>query len=218
MSLRVIHISDTHMDHSHLKMPDGDILVHTGDFSGLSNDRELIKFNDWLGRLEGKYREIFFVPGNHDSQFENYHYAASMLTNAVVLFDRQVEFAGYKIYGSPWTTTFFDWSFMKDRNIIKAVWDMIPDDTNILLTHQPPHFILDTARDLEDNKKIVHVGCEALRETCMNRLKNLKLHCFGHLHNDGGKIVEEHGIVFSNGAILNDFYSATHQPNIIDLA
>lgn len=222
--MRIVHISDTHMSHWQLKMPDGDILVHTGDISGQTNMRELVDVNNWFGSLEGKYREIFFVPGNHDGQFEQFDVAKGTLSNARVLFDEAVEFDGYKIYGSPWTNTFFDWYFMKDRDKIGEMWDKIPDDTNILLTHQPPFMLLDRAheyiknkRNQEDTKKIINVGCKELRKTCMTRLKKLKLNCFGHLHMDGGKWVEENGIIFSNGAVLNDYYYMTNGPNVIDL-
>lgn len=221
--LKVVHISDTHMSHWQLKMPDGDILVHTGDISGATTANELIDFNNWLGSLEGKYRDIFLVPGNHDGQFEQLDFCRNIITNAKILFDEAVEFDGYKIYGSPWTLTFFDWWFMKDHDKIKEAWDKIPDDTNILLTHQPPRGLLDRAvaypqnkRDYDKNK-IVHVGCKELRHACMTRLKKLKLNCFGHLHMDGGKWVEENGIIFSNGAVLNDYYFVTNGPNIIDL-
>lgn len=217
MPLRVVHISDTHMDHRQLKMPEGDILVHTGDISGITSMKELIEVNNWFASMAGKYREIFFVPGNHDGQFVDFHAAAMLLSRATVLFDKQVEFDGYKIYGSPWTLTFFDWWFMKDPDQMKEVWDKIPDDTNILLTHQPPYLLLDRAEAFKEKGKIVNVGCKALREACMTRLKRLQLNCFGHLHMDGGKTVENNGIVFSNGAVLNDYYAMTNGANVIDL-
>ncbi len=223
MGLKVVHVSDTHMNHWQLKMPDGDILVHTGDISGVTHMRELIDVNNWFASMEGKYREIFFVPGNHDGQFEDFHNAEIMLSHATVLFDKQITFDGYKIYGTPWTTTFFDWWFMKDHDKINEVWEKIPDDTNILLTHQPPFMLLDRATEYikgkkgQDKEKIVNVGCRELRRHCMTRLKNLKLNCFGHLHMDGGKWVEENGIIFSNGAVLNDYYFLTSGPNVIEI-
>lgn len=224
MGLKIVHVSDTHMSHWQLKMPDGDILVHTGDISGVTNMRELIDVNNWFSSLQGKYREIFFVPGNHDGQFEHVDAAAMVLSHATVLFDKEVTFDGYKIYGSPWTTTFYDWYFTKDRDKIGQYWDAIPEDVDILLTHQPPFNILDRAyeyisnkRNQEDTKIIKHVGCHELRKHCMTRLKKLKVHCFGHLHMDGGKTQEENGIIFSNGAVLNDYYYMTQGANVIEI-
>lgn len=224
--MKICHVSDTHMSHWQLNMPEADILVHTGDISGITSMKELIDVNNWFASLQGKYREIFFVPGNHDGQFEDFHNAEIMLSNATVLFDKQITFDGHKIYGSPWTTTFFDWWFMKDRDKINEVWEKIPEDISILLTHQPPFMILDRATeytkrgawgDDDDTKKIVNVGCKELRRHCMTRLKKLKAHCFGHLHMDGGRTHEENGIIFSNGAVLNDYYFVTNGPNVIEI-
>lgn len=215
--MRVVHVSDTHMSHWQLEMPDGDILVHTGDFSGRTTDNELFSFNNWLGELKEKYKKIFFVPGNHDGQFENYYHASTILSNAEVLFDRMLEYEGFKIYGSPWTCEFFDWHFMKPREKMHEAWDKIPDDIDILLVHQPPYMFLDHARDINNSKKIINVGCKSLYETCLNRLKNLKLCAFGHLHMDGGQMVVHNNCVYSNGAVLNDYYTMKNGPNVIDL-
>jgi hypothetical protein len=49
--LRIIGISDTHGKHAGLHVPDGDILIHAGDFMTYGNaPRETIDFNAWLGR------------------------------------------------------------------------------------------------------------------------------------------------------------------------
>lgn len=51
---------------------------------------------------------------------------------------------GYKVFGSPYTPTFFDWAFNLDIGPhLQAVWNEIPDDTDILITHGPPKDILD---------------------------------------------------------------------------
>jgi Icc-related predicted phosphoesterase len=99
---------------------------------------------------------------------------------------------------------------------IKEMWDKIPDDVEILLTHQPPHMFLDSAEDMKKANKFIPVGCKDLRDTCVTRLKKLKLNCFGHLHRDGGKMVEHNGIIYCNGAVNNDNYRVTRGPMIID--
>ncbi len=51
---------------------------------------------------------------------------------------------GLKFYGSPWQPTFHNWAFNLDRGEeIKKVWDKIPNDTDVLITHGPPFGILD---------------------------------------------------------------------------
>lgn len=45
---------------------------------------------------------------------------------------------GYKVYGSPYTPDYHGWAFMYNKKDASKVWEQIPDDTDILLTHGPP--------------------------------------------------------------------------------
>jgi hypothetical protein len=59
---------------------------------------------------------------------------------------------------------------------------MIPDDTDVLITHGPPHGVLDAAMDG------FLCGCEELLDAVTTRVKP-RLHIFGHIHEGYGKIV-----------------------------
>jgi len=96
---------------------------------------------------------------------------------------------------------------MKDRGEdIKKMWDLIPDDTEILITHGPPFGIQD---QVESREKFV--GCEELRNAIDNRLKKLKLHVFGHVHKGYGK-VEVCGVIHVNASIMNEDYEPVNKP------
>ena len=76
------------------------------------------------------------------------------------------------IFGSPNTPQYGNWAFQHPP--IRDVWaNVIPSDTDILLTHGPPKCHL----DLEDAKGDEHL----LREIWRAR-KSLKLAVFGHIH------------------------------------
>lgn len=49
--VRVVCMSDTHSLTHNIKfdVPDGDILVHAGDFTNVGRREEVIKFNAWIG-------------------------------------------------------------------------------------------------------------------------------------------------------------------------
>lgn len=49
--ITIVHISDTHNLHYQLKLPYGDILIHTGDFSNEGTIEEYIVFNEYLGKV-----------------------------------------------------------------------------------------------------------------------------------------------------------------------
>ncbi|KAM3423042.1 hypothetical protein BST61_g511 [Cercospora zeina] len=61
----------------------------------------------------------------------------------------------------------------------------IPDDVDIVMTHGPPHAVLDSVAE-QGGKKL---GCEALLKE-VQRVKPL-MHCFGHVHGGYGYKVQE---------------------------
>ena len=57
--IRVVCISDTHMKHEKLQIPDGDILVHTGDFSSLGRWDDIKRFVDWFASQPHQHKIVF---------------------------------------------------------------------------------------------------------------------------------------------------------------
>merc|ERR1712070_687278 len=73
-SLRFVCISDTHGHHHDLttKLPQGDVLLHTGDFSMAGELDEVLDFGRWVQSLPFKWKIV--ISGNHDLAFdESYH-------------------------------------------------------------------------------------------------------------------------------------------------
>ena len=66
--IRIVLISDTHNLHRTLHMPEGDILVHAGDFTNNGTQKEIKDFDTWLAGLD--YQHKILVPGNHDTGTE----------------------------------------------------------------------------------------------------------------------------------------------------
>jgi Icc-related predicted phosphoesterase len=113
------------------------------------------------------------------------------MTNCRYLQDEAAEIAGLKFWGSPWQPWFHDWAFNLPRGErLAEKWAMVPEDTEILVTHGPPFGIGD------HNGWEGHVGCDDLRKR-VAQLQNLKLHIFGHIHESPG-VFEESGVVFAN--------------------
>jgi Icc-related predicted phosphoesterase len=176
--LTLVLMSDTHGLHDEVTVPPGDILLHAGDFTEVGGFEEVERFNDFLGRLPHPHKII--IAGNHDMCFEDEpERARRLITNAIYLQDQAVEVEGIKFYGSPWQPWFFDWAFNLPRGIdLERKWAMIPENTDVLITHGPPHGIGDA------NWLGEKVGCQDLRE----RLRQVRprLHVFGHIHEARG--------------------------------
>lgn len=116
--VRIVAVSDTHGKHDLLRLPRGDILVHSGDILSRNNSifgnsgradalaiHGLRRFNAWLGRMA--YAHCVVIGGNHDSALAKLGMdaAASLLSNATYLENSTATVGGVKFYGSPWSHT-----------------------------------------------------------------------------------------------------------------
>ncbi len=206
-NLKIVMISDTHGEHRKIKIPECDLLIHAGDIlQGGMEVGILEDFNKWLGEQPAK--GIVCIAGNHDFIFEKVDIARGLITNATYLQDEYTHVNGLKIYGSPWQPEFFNWAFNLPRGeAIKKKWDMIPTDTDILVTHGPPLGY----QDRVGNK---HVGCEELEK----RVKEIKplIHVFGHIHCGAGYTQDEH-TTYVNAAIVDEAYRVRYEPTVITL-
>src|ERR1700758_2017994 len=101
-TVTIVCIADTHELHREVNLPDGDILIHAGDFTMFSKSAAaILNFNDWLGELPHKYKLV--IPGNHEFFLEADQSRRSLISNATTLIDEGVEVMGLKIWGSPVT-------------------------------------------------------------------------------------------------------------------
>lgn len=221
----MVHISDTHGMHSKLKMPEGDIAIHSGDFSGRGTKDDAIEFLEWFGLLDYKFKIV--IAGNHDLFFEKDPSTAEFLcakNGIIYLNDSGVTLNGIKFWGSPITPQFNGWAFNRARTVresviysrgrtmsymlIKPHWDKIPNDTDVLITHGPPDDILD--RNAGGEK----CGCVELRKA-IERVKP-DIHLFGHIHEGHGEH-HENGTSFYNGSVCDAMYRPINEIRTIIL-
>lgn len=205
--LKIVCISDTHTRHT--PVPDGDILIHAGDATFRGTEKEIFDFSGWYSSLPHHYK--IFVAGNHDIMFETNNIKARSLLHPSIIYlqDSGVILNGIKFWGSPWQPEFFDWAFNLPRGEpLKHKWSLIPDDTNVLITHGPPYSILDRTPSGE------LVGCKEL----VGAIKRVEpaFHVFGHIHNGYG--IEEHShTTFINASICDEDYLPVNKPIVIEM-
>jgi Icc-related predicted phosphoesterase len=192
--IRIVCISDTHELHRELAVPNGDLLIHAGDFTFLSKRPSMLRdFDKWLGELPHRYKVV--IPGNHDYVLEDpqQHW---QISNATLLVDSGIEVEEIKIWGSPVTPLYggaFGKSNAADR---KRHWAQIPEGTDILITHGPPFGILDGAPGGN-----IHEGDPELWEAVL-RVRP-RLHVFGHVHAGYGTRPAK-STLFVNAALFED--------------
>jgi predicted phosphodiesterase len=220
--MRIVIISDTHGLHEHVTVPEGDVVIHCGDFTKTGHSSQVASFARWMSKLDFKHR--IAIAGNHDLSFEATHSerkkVKQMLSDCYVTYlqDSAIEFDDVKFYGSPWQPEFCNWAFNLPRGkALKDKWAQIPLDTNILITHGPPYGILDWVENNRYNQgRDLHQGCEELADR-VTRLPNLKLHCFGHLHLNGGQQMVVDGKTFINAAVCDEGYNPVNKPIVVEI-
>ncbi|KAL4229003.1 metallophosphoesterase domain-containing protein 1 [Mactra antiquata] len=224
--LKFVCISDTHGLTDPTCIPDGDVLLHAGDFTLRGTWKQVDEFNNFLGQLPHKWKVV--IAGNHDicmqskkklgpmvysmltrhMEAKGYKQCKDMLTNCIYLQDEIVDICGIKIYGSPWSIQYrgYDAFQLPEGDHMKMKWDKIPDDVDILMTHGPPYGICDIT------KRGLHAGCLDLLSSIQTRIKP-KVHVFGHIHEGYGKY--NNGVTeFINAAICTVNYRPTNKPFI----
>ena len=163
--MKILHISDTHGKHHQLKdLPEADVIVHTGDITEDGTEEEVKDFIEWFSGLS--YAHKIFIAGNHD----NCLYGANiegLPDNMHYLCNDGITIDGIKFYGVP--------MFLHDDldGNLPELFGRIPDDTDVLLTHQPPLGIL-------DEQDGINYGDYTLFKRVMD--VRPKCHLFGHLH------------------------------------
>lgn len=232
--IRFVCISDTHGMHHKLTphLPQGDVLLHAGDFTQTGELNEVEDFGSWFESLPHTHKIV--VAGNHEVTFHTSHYdriydrlwsqahttkydsakcRAALTTKSGVTYleDEAAEIAGVKVYGSPWQPKFCEgWGYNLSRGSeCRMKWDRIPKDTHILLTHTPPvgHGDLTSSRQ--------HVGCVDLLQTVQQQVRPL-FNIFGHIHSAYG-VTRDQQTTYINAASCDSHYAPIQPPIVFDL-
>ena len=189
--MTILHISDTHGVHGRLgALPPADVLVHSGDISENGTEAEVLDFLNWF--IKQPFREKIFVAGNHDLCLREALDIEELPNNVHFLQDRSVTIDGL---------TFFGLGYDHPE-------ELIPNDVDVLVTHEPPLEILDLSSG-------VHWGNLTLRR----RIEVIKprYHLFGHAHEAYGT-QQRRSTTFSNASLLDDHNSLVHAPRILEIS
>jgi predicted phosphodiesterase len=224
MKLRFVVISDTHGMHKALSVPDGDVLIHAGDFCAHGHFLDTTRFLSWFNSHPHKHK--IFIAGNHDVFMERGNYSEISLLlkgypELVYLNDSHHMITAednsdcVTFWGSPVQPEFFNWAFNRARGpAIKKHWDLIPHKTDILITHGPSYGILDECPAMDDFSRLVHVGCKDL-DNALNDVRP-KVHCFGHIHMAYGTAWDGRGCLKLNASICNEDDKPVNKPLVFD--
>lgn len=217
-------------------LPDADVLIHAGDFTSVGREWEVDKFIQWCDKQSSRYTYgVVFIAGNHDRCFDPKYgeysiddaegtevkqtpaWLRNILSNLKLgssklhyLENESIELGGLKFWGSPITPWYHGdhWAFNAHRGPdIEAIWNQIPMDTDVLITHGPAAYKLDWIPSTNE-----YVGCEDLRKA-INRVKP-KLSICGHIHESYGA-VHDVDTTYVNASICQASYYPRNKPWVL---
>lgn len=230
--MRIVALSD---QHGFLPdIPPCDLLIVAGDvcpdrMGRLWADRHPLAQKGWFDNIARPWLAAapathkLLTWGNHDwcGQACSFHDAAADATSDDafhILVDEAIEIPDgrggrVKIWCSPWSNQFGGWAFMQSPREIERIYDAIPGDIDILVSHQPPYGYGDHVERPWGG--IEHAGSRELLAT-IRRVKPKLVIC-GHIHPGYGRYECESTAVH-NVAVVDDSYRLVREPTIIDLA
>jgi len=226
-------ISDLHGHYPQLD--GGDLLIVAGDLTKNGTLGAVNRFKDWIWDAGANlYKKVVMIAGNHDNCIEDrtfFNEDKRFWEHPVVSYleDTGTEFEGLKIWGSPWTAYFEGMNPHCMAFTINAgcdtddwlaeKWALIPEDTDILITHSPIKGILDKTVSREN------VGSLSLKMAIWRMEKPPKLIVTGHIH-EGYGIHREIWYQYSedvfeqiivNASHVNERYEPVNKPIRIEI-
>ena len=198
---------------------------------------------DWMKSLTDAGKRVIMTPGNHDIMlyrgwlesnnlpidnycrhiWHAYPFTAEDLKkmcSCEVLIDEGTTVNDIKIWGTPWSPLFCNWSFMQDENDLYEKFSKIPKDVNVVLSHTPPRKeFLEWDIDISDYDRTVHCGSKELTKVIEENLNFATIFC-GHIHSgnhDSKKFIIAPNNIAINVSYVNENYKPYYKPYYIEL-
>lgn len=215
--MKVTAISDLHGDMP--KLGGGDLLIVAGDFTAWDKVEQWEQWWAWINKQP--YDHKVYIAGNHDMFLTPaYHCSPKALVRAMQMHDTMRESIkvtylqdsgtvvdGFKIWGTPWSRWFEGVNpdctafMLKSEFELQDRFNLIPEDTDILVSHSPCYCRLDKTLYGDE------AGSRALRDRVdYLRTKKLRYHFHGHIHEAYGAH-EEEGLKTFNVARMDRSYT-----------
>ena len=208
-----------------------ELLLICGDILPLSMQSNMPRSRSWLiedfkpWAASLPVEQVYFIAGNHDFWFEKNDIEArkifSLNDKVTYMKNEYLDYYAsiqdsktYRIFGTPYCHMFGNWAFMRGEETLAHKFSEMPDDVDILISHDAPYGTSDICFEGFSTSK-GHIGCPELRDAIIEKKPKYCFH--GHLHssNHGEEVLGETKVY--NTSILNEQYNLVYEPLMIRL-
>jgi len=207
--MRVCCLSDLH---GHFpEVPPCDLLILAGDYAPAYKHHPVFFYRDqmapWVADA-ARNCQVVGIAGNHDLLFEKRPDLVPQM-EWTYLQDSGTIVNGLRIWGTPWQPRFFDWAFNLDEPELCERWALIPDDTDILITHGPPRGYGDWSTF--NNERCGSAGLLARIESVRPGVA-----VAGHIHDGYGRY-QIGKTLFVSASYVDEDYRPRHRPQVVEV-
>ena len=202
-----------------------------GDISPLHIQLNHRKMRKWLKEEFKPWCEalpcdkVIFIAGNHDDICKNTDFMYSVFPKdekVTYLFHENYTYTSksgkeYNIFGTPYCKLFGNWAFMETNDTLDKLYQDIPENLDILITHDAPFGVSDIILQEDcpwyDGK--THIGNKPLSTIILKTTPKIVLH--GHLHSTSREFEEWGYSKVINCSIKDEYYNPVYDPIVFEL-
>lgn len=206
-----------------------DVFFICGDIVDLYCQRSFYKSEEWFRTKfydwckEAPVDRIVIIGGNHDFLlYRDYRKPKLYLDNEKVkiLEDKflimQLDNGDMlEVYGTPQCKIFGNWAFMKSPELLKNCYDEIPNNVDILITHDAPK-IANLGMIQEGYYFGENAGNPWLADAILD--KNPGYAFCGHIHSGNHELTKlSNGTMAANVSLVDEKYNAVYSPMYLNI-
>lgn len=180
-------------------------------------------FKPWCESLP--CNKVIFIAGNHDFGFSNLDFMYTQFPKdkkVTYLFHENYVYTSksgkeYTIFGTPYCKLFGNWAYMEMDDVLDRLYQDIPENLDILLTHDAPFGVSDIILQEDcpwyDGK--THIGNKPLSIAILRKSPKIVLH--GHLHSTSREFEEWGYSKVVNCSIKDEHYNPVYDPIVFEI-
>ena len=179
------------------------------------------EFKPWCESLPCD--KVIFIAGNHDFPFNNLDFMQSIFSRdakITYLFHENYVYTAkdgkeYSIFGTPYCKLFGGWAFMEMDNVLEELYQAIPENLDILITHDQPYGYGDIILGSCPWADGSHIGNTPLLKAILDKQPRYQFN--GHLHSCDHTLIEIGETKHYNVSIKDENYDPVYEPLVINI-